>query len=163
MVSGTARSGGDAACVCEDGDLPAGAVANDADCDDDDSGVGACEPYCEDADRDGYVGDEDGDRRCDTALCLCPSEVAALDALAPDSPGALPVTDITGWDCDDHDTSISPALEEVCEDGDTDGDGDEDEDDQIDNDCDGDVLGIGASNGEPYYVDTDGDGYGNED
>ena len=48
-------------------------------------------------------------------------------------------------DCDDTDSSINPGATEVC--------------DGVDNDCDG-VIDVGAADGDIYYADDDGDGYG---
>jgi hypothetical protein len=52
-------------------------------------------------------------------------------------------------DCDDGDEAIYPGADEVC--------------DGADNNCDGEVDEVGAIDGVLYYVDVDGDGYGDED
>ena len=49
-------------------------------------------------------------------------------------------------DCDDTDAAISPSATEIC--------------DLADNDCDGDTDEAGTPDGTSYYVDGDGDGYG---
>ncbi len=52
-----------------------------------------------------------------------------------------------GGDCDDNDPSVNPDAEEICDD--------------IDNNCDGNVDE--NLNVVTYYVDEDGDGFGNDD
>jgi len=49
-------------------------------------------------------------------------------------------------DCNDSDASIYPGAEEICDDG-------------VDNDCDGDID-EGCEEWHTYYLDADGDGYG---
>lgn len=55
-------------------------------------------------------------------------------------------TGCLGPDCDDTDVSINPAAGEVC--------------DGVDNNCDGEVDESGASGEITWYVDADGDGWG---
>ena len=55
---------------------------------------------------------------------------------------------MTGGDCDDTDPSIHPAATEVC--------------DAVDNDCDGVVDGD-AVDPSTWYLDHDGDGFGDGD
>ncbi len=126
---------------------PSGAVSNALDCDDTDASVWPGAPeYCDgiDSDCDGFVDD------------------AALDALIwyadtdADAYGdpTLPTTDCTApsgtvansEDCDDADAAINPAAAEIC--------------DGLDNNCDGQVD-IGATDAATWYLDADGDGYGN--
>ncbi|MEC7987271.1 MAG: MopE-related protein [Myxococcota bacterium] len=54
-----------------------------------------------------------------------------------------------GGDCDDVETYANPNAIEIC--------------DEIDNDCDGDVDESDASGSITYYLDSDGDGYGDSD
>jgi len=49
-------------------------------------------------------------------------------------------------DCDDSDAEVHPDASEMC--------------DGIDNDCDGTIDGAGSVDGLTWYVDSDGDGYG---
>jgi hypothetical protein len=50
-------------------------------------------------------------------------------------------------DCDDRNAAVNPGATEVC--------------DSIDNDCDGDVDEVDAQDASTWYIDQDGDGYGN--
>ncbi len=51
-------------------------------------------------------------------------------------------------DCDDAEEDVNPAADEIC--------------DEVDNDCDGDVDDDPVD-GDTFYADDDGDGFGNED
>jgi MYXO-CTERM domain-containing protein len=100
---------------------------HDDDCDgdiDEDDSLDATTYYA-DTDSDGY-----GDPNNTTASCSQPSGY---------------VGDST--DCDDNDSSISPAGTEVC--------------DSVDNDCDQDIDEDSAVDVQTWYADTDSDGYGN--
>ncbi|HCP45677.1 MAG TPA: hypothetical protein DIU15_06530, partial [Deltaproteobacteria bacterium] len=59
--------------------------------------------------------------------------------------------DIDGYcsweDCDNNDASVNPGVDESC--------------DKIDNDCDGEIDESTASDALLWYLDNDGDGYGN--
>jgi hypothetical protein len=55
----------------------------------------------------------------------------------------------TPEDCDDKDPAVHPEADEFC--------------DGIDNDCDGETDEGDAVNAESYFIDADGDGYGNPD
>ena len=49
-------------------------------------------------------------------------------------------------DCDDDDKDIHPNADEIC--------------DSKDNDCDNQIDEIGSVDGDPYYLDSDGDNFG---
>jgi hypothetical protein len=53
----------------------------------------------------------------------------------------------TGGDCDDNDPMVNPGVDELCFDG-------------VDNNCSGTVDGSDAIDATVYYMDADGDGYG---
>ncbi len=126
---------------------PAGYVALDTDCDDSAADVypGAAE-QCNDRDDDcdsnvdegiaTYVWYEDSDGDS------YGSAVAVADCVAPAGHVSR------GGDCDDADLSINPGEAEVC--------------DTVDNDCDGltDDDDSSLTDGEVWYYDGDGDGYG---
>ncbi|MCK6521280.1 lamin tail domain-containing protein [Myxococcota bacterium] len=127
---------------------PAGSVENTDDCDDGDAavnpdGVETCDGRDEDCDGEldegltpdatTYYADEDGDGHGDPD-----NSVSACAAPS----GYLTVA----GDCDDDDAGVNPDAEEAC------GGGDED--------CDGDIDEGPPSDAVVYYVDADGDGFG---
>jgi len=93
---------------------------------------------------DGEDNDLDGDIDCEDADCdddpLC--ETCDEDGDGYDSTSE----ECGGRDCDDTDPDIHPRTTDVC--------------DGIDNDCDGEIDEDGDT---PWYADSDGDGYGDED
>ena len=124
---------------------PAGYVADATDCDD---GAAATYPGAtetcdgEDNDCDGtiddgvttiYHADTDGDSYGDPASTIA-------DCSAP--AGYVGNDD----DCDDSNSAISPADAEACN--------------GVDDDCDGAIDESGASGESTWYLDADGDGYG---
>jgi hypothetical protein len=124
---------------------PAGYVADDTDCDDSSSAThpGAAE-VCdgEDNDCDGtvdegvtttYYADADGDGYGNVA-----STVADCSAPA----GYVS----TATDCDDTRSSVHPGATETCN--------------GRDDDCDGSIDEAGATGESTWYLDSDGDGYG---
>ncbi|MFT5680224.1 MAG: hypothetical protein ACI8RZ_001130 [Myxococcota bacterium] len=138
---------GDPSSTTPDCTVPAGYADNAEDCDDTDADSSPDgEEVCDEADNDcdgdidegasdfaTFYADDDGDGYGDPD-----STEAACEA----SSGYL--TDDS--DCDDTDADISPDGEEVC--------------DGADNDCDGSTDGADASDATTYYIDDDGDGYG---
>jgi large repetitive protein len=126
---------------------PSGAVANALDCDDSDAAVWPGAPeYC-----DGIDSDCDG--TIDDAALDAPTWYADTDGDAYGDP-ALPTASCTApagsvadaTDCDDGNAAIHPAADEVC--------------DGVDNNCDGQVD-LGATDPATWYLDADGDGFGN--
>ncbi|MFZ5476192.1 MAG: MopE-related protein, partial [Myxococcota bacterium] len=135
-------------------------------------------PPCEDADGDGWCADEDCDDR-DAAVSPGATEVcndgvdddcdgvsegnddsladgtwryrdADEDGYGDPDDAMLSCTGLrgyttTGGDCDDADAATFPGAEEAC--------------DGADDDCDG-VADDGATGGDTWYADADGDGYG---
>jgi hypothetical protein len=101
----------------------------DGDIDDDDATVSGSSTWYIDHDGDGYGSDDYTD-----SACQAPS----------------------GWvddstDCDDTDSSVSPAASEICN--------------EIDDDCDGEIDDDDASvsGTSTWYADADSDGYGDAD
>ncbi len=127
---------------------PSGYTDDDTDCDDTDADINS------DADE---VCDE-VDNNCDGDI----DEDDAIDALTwyldvdGDGYGDDDVTDIdcdqptnfveVGGDCAPTDDEINPDADEVC--------------DEVDNDCDGDIDEDDAIDALTWYLDADGDGYG---
>ena len=115
------------------------------DCDDGDSNVHpGAEELCDGADNDcdgdtdedlllPWYGDGDGDGFGDEASM----------ELACDPSGDLVDNED---DCDDGDAAVHPGAEEIC--------------DEIDNDCDGDTDEADATDAATWYLDSDGDQYG---
>ncbi len=123
--------------------LPAGAVTNNADCDDSNATISpAATELCDGVDND-----------CDGAV-----DVNATDAVTAytdadgdgygNPNGAVQVCDTTGYaltgtDCDDTRADVNPGASELC--------------DGVDNNCDGQVDEVAN---EKAWADADGDGYG---
>ena len=146
-----------------DCDQPSGFVADDTDCDDTDATVNPgeveicdgddvdedCDGSADDADAgvDGSTystwyldddGDGYGDSDSSTDKCDAPSGYVA-----------------DSTDCDDADATVNPGEVEIC-------DGDD-----VDEDCDGSAddadAGVDGSTYSTWYLDSDGDGYGDSD
>ena len=92
---------------------------------------------CDDGDADTYPGAAESES---TTACMTDDDG---DGYGDDSASGA-VT--AGTDCDDTDSAVSPAETEVC--------------DSVDNDCDGTADEDDASDATTWYVDADGDGYG---
>ncbi len=150
---------GDASNDAEACEAPSGYVADSTDCDDTDGAVNpgaseVCDEAGVDEDCDGLANDDDlgaggasawyadadgdgyGDPAVSTAAC--------------DSDGSF-VADSS--DCDDTDSAVNPGAAEICDDADTDEDcsGAADDDDAT------------ATGQTTWYVDGDGDGYGDDE
>ena len=139
---------GDAADTTAACAAPSGTVSDDTDCDDSDSAInpGAAE-VCDEADND-CDGDTDEDDATDAETFYADSDG---DGYGGTRYSLDSCTQPTGYvdnadDCDDLDSSASPAGTEVC--------------DGADNDCDGDTDEDDATDAETFYADSDGDGYG---
>ena len=137
---------GDPTAPTESCDTPSGYVSDASDCDD---GASAVNPdaveVCDDADND-CDGDIDSDAT-DKSSFYADSDGdgygSSVSTTACDLPSGY--ADVSG-DCDDGDDEANPGETEVC--------------DGTDNDCDGDVdEGLKTT----YYLDDDGDGFGNAD
>ncbi len=143
---------GDASTSTEACSAPTGYVEDGTDCNDTQSAInpGATES-CNDKDDDcdGDIDDDDDDV---TGTSTWHQDYdrdgygsADVTTEACDRPSGY-VTDST--DCDDTDSSLKPGAVEVC--------------DEVDNDCDGDIDDDDASvtGQRSWYVDADGDGFG---
>lgn len=144
---GDGYGSGTAVCLCA-ADL-AHPATQTGDCNDADEGVHPdavescngsddnCDGATDDMDASGctvYFVDADGDGHGvnGTGLCLCAKNVLS--------------SALTGGDCDDLDELVHPGAVEVC--------------DSVDNDCDGETDGPETADCQAYFVDADGDGFG---
>ncbi len=146
---GYGAGAGTSSCVA-----PSGMVETGTDCDDKDPTISpAASEICSDGvdeDCDGLVDDDDDS--LDTTTASMWYVDADSDGFGGEEAPACTQssgTVIVGGDCDDEDNTISPATPEQC--------------DGIDNDCDGRVDGSGSIDATPWYLDTDGDGFGGAD
>ncbi len=139
---------GDASTGVVSCEAPTGHVGSEADCDDADAGISpdALE-VCDDLDND--CDDEtDEDSAIDAAIWYDDvdgdgfGDPAAAAAACEAPPGS--VADMS--DCDDVDGAVSPDAEELC--------------DGIDNNCDGVSDEDSSVDAGIWYVDGDGDGFG---
>ena len=127
---------------------PSGSVADATDCDDSDAAVNpAASEACNgvDDDCDGTVDE------ADAVDALTWYRDADTDGYGDASTAQVACNQPSGYvsdssDCDDTNSTIQPAATEVC--------------DGADNDCDGTVDESDASDALTWYMDNDGDGYG---
>jgi|GEM_PF-1069251 hypothetical protein len=126
-------------------DQPSGYVSDATDCDDTSSGSnpGATE-FCDETDND-------CDGETDEGVTLTWYADADADGYGDAETGMEACTQPSGYvsdatDCSDADATINPAGEEVC--------------DSVDNDCDGNIDESDATDASTWYVDSDGDTYG---
>ncbi len=133
---------GDASYAEEACDAPEGFVPNGSDCDDaNDQIYPSADEVCDEIDNDcnGLVDDGVGDLMYQDADGDGFGDTDVVVASCQEGAGASRI----GGDCDDTDASVHPDAEEVC--------------DEIDNNCDG---GIDEGVIGTYYIDADGDGFG---
>ena len=137
-------------------DQPSGTVSDATDCDDTDGDVNPSESEICNGIDDDCDGDVDGD---DGSVDLSTGGTWYTDGdgdgygdsgsstTACDQPSGS-VSDST--DCDDTQSSVNPGETEICN--------------EIDDDCDGDIddddSSVDLSTGDTFYLDSDGDGYG---
>ncbi len=139
-------------------------IATDGDCDDSASGVnpGAteiCDAADTDEDCDGSVDDADSSVDSSTKSTWYPDadtdgygDPTGSTIVACNDPSSTTAYTTDNTDCNDADSAINPAADEVCDAADT------------DEDCNGLAddadSGLLASSASAFYPDTDGDGYG---
>ncbi len=138
---------GDAASTATACTAPRGYGADATDCDDGDPATfpGADE-RCDgvDTDCDGVL-DEDDALDAPSWYLDGDGDGYGLDASAVVACTAPSGHEASGGDCDDSDPGVHPGATETC--------------DAVDSDCDGSAT-IGAVDGDTWYSDTDGDGWG---
>ncbi|MCB9745509.1 MAG: putative metal-binding motif-containing protein [Alphaproteobacteria bacterium] len=137
-------------------DQPSGYLSDTSDCDDSDAAIHpdaleVCDSV--DNDCDGDVDDDDASVDLSTGATWYADDDGDgygdlnSTALACDQPSGY-LNDTS--DCDDSDSAINPAAQEVC--------------DSVDNDCDGDIddadASVDLSTGATWYADSDSDGFG---
>jgi large repetitive protein len=134
--------------ACEES---AGWVEDSSDCDDSEalSNPGGTE-VCGDAIDNDCSGDADGSDSSDAPTWYLDADAdgegdSASSDVACDAPSGY-VSDAS--DCDDSDSTINTSATEVC--------------DSVDNDCDGTTDEDDASDASDWYLDSDEDGYGDE-
>jgi len=131
-------------------DQPSGYAPASGDCDESSPDVnpGATE-LCDEVDND-CDGDTDEDDADDAEVWYADSDSDSYGDPDTNTPACEQpsgyVSDNT--DCVDSDTSVNPSATEIC--------------DEVDNDCDGDTDEDDAADASTWFVDVDGDGYGDE-
>jgi hypothetical protein len=108
-------------------------VRNSNDCDDTDAEVNPETLWFEDADGDGYGNPGEYQNGCEKPDGHAPNALDCMDDLDTNPDAA----------------EINPDATEVC--------------DVVDNDCDGSVDEDDAADARTYYLDSDGDGYGDDE
>jgi hypothetical protein len=149
-----------AAIVDNDGD----GFGADEDCDDNDAAIHPdadelCDDNSVDEDCDGLINDADDNFPVGEQIewfldadadGFGDGAAATLSCVDPSTESELVVEDNT--DCDDSDSAINPAAQEICD------------PDNVDEDCDGladdEQPGVLASTKTTWYADSDSDGFG---
>ena len=139
-------------------DAPDGYVAaspDDYDCDDTEAAANPGEAeVCDGIDND-CDGTVDGDEALDVATFYADADGDGYgDPGAPETACELPLEHVEDdTDCDDSDADVNPTATEIC--------------DGVDNDCNGYIdgadPGINPADLTAWYLDDDGDGYGDFD
>ena len=127
---------------------PSGSVDNDEDCDDSSADVSPdADEECDGVDND-CDGDTDEDDAIDADTWYEDGDEDGYGDLNSTTTACAQPSGYTddATDCDDNDDDINPSADEVCNGDDDDCDGTTDEDDAID--------------AQTWYVDGDGDGFG---
>ncbi len=139
---------GDAASTATACSAPTGYLSDDSDCDDSQAGThpGATE-YCNGVDDD-CDGDTDEDSAVDAGTWYADADGDSYgDPGAPSAACSAPSGSVgDASDCDDSDADINPGALELCN--------------GVDDDCDGSTDEDSAVDAGTWYLDADGDGYG---
>ena len=129
---------------------PSGFAAMDGDCDDTDAGVypGADE-YCDDIDQD-CDGELDDDDALDAPLWYSDTDGDGYGDPTTEVQQCYESGDLVSdnSDCDDDDADVNPDADELCN--------------ELDDNCDGTVDEDSAVDASTWYLDTDGDDYGDD-
>ena len=129
-------------------EAPSGYVSTTTDCDDTDSSVNpVASEVCDGVDND-CDGVTDPTSAVDAGTWYLDAD---LDGYGDAGTSYTGCEQPSGYleddsDCDDADSAVSPDAEEVC--------------DSVDNNCDGTVDEDSATDALTWYLDSDGDGYG---
>ncbi len=136
---------------------PVGYISTSGDCDDTNNGIHPdAQEICDGVDNDCDSLVDTDDPTLDSSALGTWYQDTDTDGFGDASVSTESCTPVAGHvlnstDCNDADVSVNPAADEVC--------------DGLDNDCDGLVddadPSVDASTGSTWYVDQDGDGYGN--
>ncbi len=139
---------GDASSSAQTCTQPSGYTEDDTDCDDTDMAINpAADELCDGIDND-CDGATDEDDAVDATTWYADADSDGYGDLSTSTRACTQPSDHIGdgSDCDDSDATINPAATEVC--------------DGADNDCDGGIDEDDALDASTWYLDADGDGYG---